>query len=136
MFQPEEVALEATLDESLSGIEQLMAYSRLMAATYPSPPPHPPPRPQISTGGAEGEGEEEEKKAMYRIIPFVKKTEVPLNFPRKALEEYMDRWVGQFCLLVGLLKMCDHPCIRPPREAQSLECEHPTSQDAIPGPAW
>ena len=89
MFQPE----EAALDESLTGIEQLMAYSRLMAATYPSPPPHLPPRPQISTSGMDGEGgeEDEEKKAVYRIIPFIKQTEVSLNFPRKSLEEYMDR---------------------------------------------
>ncbi len=87
MFQPAE-----ELEESLTGLEQLMAYSRLMAAAYPSPPPHPPPRPQISVSGMEGEGEEEEeKKAVYRIIPFLKFTEVSLNFPRKVLEEYMDR---------------------------------------------
>ena len=93
MFQPDEPTLEESLlDDGSLPIEDLLAYSRLMASTYPSPPPHPPPRPQISVSGAAGEGEEEdEKKAVYRIIPFVKKTEVTLNFPRKVLEEYMDR---------------------------------------------
>ena len=93
MFQPEnpENPLdESFLDESSLPIEDLLAYSRFVAG-YPNIPPNPPPRPQISVSGIGVEAVEEENKAVYRILPGIKKTEVPLNFPRKVLEEYMDR---------------------------------------------
>ncbi len=88
MFQPEDLTLEGSLldDSSQLPIEDLLAYSRLMQANYPSLPPLPPPRPHDGSGG-----EEEEVKPTYRVIPFLKKSEITIKFPRKSLEEYMDR---------------------------------------------
>ena len=89
MFEPDDTAA----DESLLDDEDLLAYSRLMAIHYPSNlPPRPPPRPHSSDDSGGLRDEEEEQKPVYRIIPFLKKTEVSLNFPRKSLEEFMDRW--------------------------------------------
>ena len=90
MFQSDEPTLdESLLDESSLPIEDLLAYSRLMAH-FPSSPPRPPPRP---TNGSTGEEGEEEQKPTYRVIPGVKKTDVTVTFARKALEEFMDRYV-------------------------------------------
>lgn len=90
MFEPEEPDLSPLIDEA-----DIMAY-----LGFPNLPPRPPPRPHASigsSGGGNGEGqEEEEQKPVYRIIPFWKKSEVTLNFPRKSLEEFMDRSAPPF----------------------------------------
>ncbi len=36
---------------------------------------------------------EEEKNPTYCILPYVKQSTVELKFPRKTLEEFMDRYV-------------------------------------------
>ena len=87
---------ESLLEDSSLPIEELLAYNQynMFVENFSSFPPRPPPRPRITSGDTEGEGEEEEEqKPVYSIIPFVKKTEITLKFPRKLLEEYMDRYV-------------------------------------------
>lgn len=94
MFQPEESNLEESLlDDASFPVEDLLAYTRLMVNNYSSMPPLPPPRPpNVSTSDDAHVEREEEKKPVYRVIPFIKKTDLTINFPRKVLEEYMDRY--------------------------------------------
>ena len=99
IFRSDEVTSEPFMDEDSIPVEELLAYNVFMdnihsalPALSAGLPPRPPPRlPNISASSNEKDAEEEEKKPVYQVIPFVKKTEITLNFPRRALEEYMDR---------------------------------------------
>ncbi len=95
LFQSDEIAppQDSLLEDASLPIEDLLAYGAFMddfQSSMPPHPPHPPPRPP-PTAVENGEEEEQEKKPVYRVIPFLKATEVVLNFPRKSLEDYMDR---------------------------------------------
>ena len=83
MFQPEEddVLPDPRIIDDLT--------LRFFMDSYQSEAPPVPPR-SVGTQSAAPPAEEE-PLPVYRVIPFVRKTEIPLNIQRKALEEYMDR---------------------------------------------
>jgi len=89
MFQPEEE--QEDFQVSSYTPHRLMDDMRLFIDSS-SPyneyePPNVPPQGRPATPK-----QVEESLPVYRIIPFVAKTEVPVNIPRKHLEDYMDRY--------------------------------------------
>ena len=85
MFQPEiEDPEEFQVNYSTSRILDMFMDSSSAYNEYE--PPSVPPRVRAPTPKPT-----EEPLPVYRIVPFVAKTEVPLNIPRKHLEDYMDR---------------------------------------------
>lgn len=78
-------------DERPASLEDLLAYQSLFLDYQSSVPPPVPPRSTISGGRGDQGREDREAVPLFRIIPFVRKTEVPLNIQRKSLEDYMDR---------------------------------------------
>ncbi len=69
---------------SLDDEDELQRYLRFgLDESLRRPPPIPPRVPE--------EPKDEEKKPTYRILPYIRRTTVELKFPRKTLEEFMDR---------------------------------------------
>ncbi len=81
MFQPDEDELPdpRIMDDSTLRFFMDASFQSETPPVIPRSPRSPPVVP------------EDELVPMYRVIPFVKKTEIPLNIQRKHLEDYMDR---------------------------------------------
>ncbi len=77
---------ESTEEDSVPSLhsedDELQRYLRYGLNNNSLQPPTPP-LPQTAL--------EEETKPTYRILPYVKRSTVELKFPRKTLEEFMDR---------------------------------------------
>ncbi len=69
---------------SLDDEDELQRYLRFGLDESLRRRPTPPPR-------VLEEPKDEEKNPTFRILPYVRRTTVELKFPRKTLEEFMDR---------------------------------------------
>ena len=76
-------------DEGHTSLDDLLAYQSLFMDMHPPMPT----RSTLSGSRAEQGREDKDAPPIFRIIPFVRQSEVSLNIQRKALEDYMDRCV-------------------------------------------
>ena len=74
-----------------TSLEDLLAHHGLFMGYQSSMLPTLPPRPAETITIRDPGREDSEAMPTFSIIPYIRKTEVPLNIQRKTLENYMDR---------------------------------------------